>query len=528
MVVYLLLLFIVLVNLAVRFPFTPHPLGSDTYQILLMADVITEHGAGSWQLSPLSYAGYYPYSYPTGYPALVSALAQMTGLAAELVIYLTSLALSIVACLGAFVLGHRYTSDPRAALACALIYSTIPVFIAMSNWQITARGPFLALLPFFLLALVARLGPWKKTLLVLLLLFTALALHRMSILLVPVILLHLLLRFRPVFARLTLKAFGFERRRWTVALVAVGAVGVGFAIPFLEDPPSPFDNHWWLSTEAGGALPDEVPGGGPALLSVYVAGRWGPALLFALLGLLLVAMREHKSTLDWMMIGMVVVLAPFLPVASYAYETLTLVAAVLAALFLVKLPGTRPARRRLRLVLGTFVIVGMLAFSAFTVAYRIGNYDPRINFRNYVTDDEYSTSLYFTHQADAMHVFNDPNAERKMTAIGRLPSEFDFIDTTTPITFSWSDFWSRFQDNPLLTLRDPFTGPDELALARDRLRLLQYQPDDPASKAIMERYGIEYLTVKRWNPEKYQPLVAGAARDRYQVYASADYRVYAL
>ncbi|HLF07250.1 MAG TPA: hypothetical protein VI893_08785 [Thermoplasmata archaeon] len=525
---YLLLLTILLVVVALRFPTTPHPLGGDTYLILQMAEILSQDGAGSWQLSPISYFGFYPYSYPTGYPAVVSAMGQMTGLTAEIVVYITALVVGLLSSLGAFVLCHRYTDDPKASLLAALIYGTIPVVIAFSNWQISARGPFLAILPFFLLALVARVGLLKKLLLIGLLLFAAMSVHRMAVMLVPVLLIYVSLRARPRLGALALRLMGFERRRWLVTAVALSAVVFGFAIPFLPDPPAPFDNHWWLDTEAGGALPDNVPGGGPSLLVVYVAGRWGISLLFGVLGLLAGALKEHKTPLDWLMLGMVVILAPFLPVASYSYETLTVVATLLTAVFLVRALSSRNSRLRLRVVVTSILIAGMIAFSSFTVFYRTGNYDPITNFRNYVTDDEYSSSLYLLHEANTMHVFNDPNAERKMTVLGRLPSEFDHVDTSTPVGFSWSDFWPRFQESPLLALRDPFTGPDELALVRDRLRLLQFSPDDPGAKTIMSKYDIEYLTVKRWGIGQYQTLCREAAKARYQIYASGDYAVYAL
>jgi hypothetical protein len=526
--VYLLLGSIILTITALRFPLTPHPLGSDTYLILLMADALSASGSGSWQLSPLSFFGFYPYAYPTGYPAVVSAVSQLTGFGAEIVIYVTALLVGILAALGAFVLCHRYTDDPRAALLAAFAYGSLPVVIAFSNWQVSARGPFLALMPFFLLALVARVGPIRKAILVAALLFAALAVHRMAILLVPVLLLYLALRLRPRLGGLVLRQLGFEKRRWAVALAVMGALTFGFIIPFMPDAPSPFNNHWWLDTEAGGALPEDAPGGGPSLLAFYIGGRWGLVLPFAVLGLLLVALREHKTKFDWVALGMVAMLSPFLPVVSYAYETLSIVAAVLAAVFLVRMLEGRASRRRLRLLLGVAGVAGALAVSSFTVYYRTVNYDPAINYFNFATDDEYSTSLYMMHEAGGMHVFNDMNAERKMTAIARLDSEYDFVDTSTPVGFSWSDFWSRFQDAPLLALRDPFTGPDELALVRDRLRILQSHPDDAAAKALAAKYDIEYLTVKRWGNGLYQPLVRGAISERYQVYASADYAIYAL
>ena len=51
----LILLFIVMVGIVIRFPITPHQLGADSYQIHAYGEIITEKGYASWVVHPLSF-----------------------------------------------------------------------------------------------------------------------------------------------------------------------------------------------------------------------------------------------------------------------------------------------------------------------------------------------------------------------------------------------------------------------------------------------------------------------------------------
>jgi len=68
---YGLIAFLVLLNVALRYPTTSHEVGVDSFVIHGLANSISENGYAKWVVHPLSIFGFYPYSYPSGVPYLL-------------------------------------------------------------------------------------------------------------------------------------------------------------------------------------------------------------------------------------------------------------------------------------------------------------------------------------------------------------------------------------------------------------------------------------------------------------------------
>ena len=63
---------LILLNIAVRIPVTPHEIGDDTFFIHWMAQSILEEKPAMWLVHPASVFGLYPYSYHSFVPFLLS------------------------------------------------------------------------------------------------------------------------------------------------------------------------------------------------------------------------------------------------------------------------------------------------------------------------------------------------------------------------------------------------------------------------------------------------------------------------
>ncbi|MFY9606099.1 MAG: hypothetical protein WAS24_05155, partial [Thermoplasmata archaeon] len=78
--VLLLLLALILLSVAVRYPLVEHErYQTDSYYIHYLSKTIADDGYAKWTFNSLSYIGYYPFSYPAGVPFLISELSSATG-----------------------------------------------------------------------------------------------------------------------------------------------------------------------------------------------------------------------------------------------------------------------------------------------------------------------------------------------------------------------------------------------------------------------------------------------------------------
>jgi hypothetical protein len=121
---------------------------------------VNDNGRIKWIFNPLSYFGLYAYSAPVGLVYVLSGCSQLTGLNVELSILLTGILISIFAALAAFIMALEFKKGDGFAILVAFVFSTAPFFISGTTWLASGRDWTVALIPFFVWAL---LRAFKKT-----------------------------------------------------------------------------------------------------------------------------------------------------------------------------------------------------------------------------------------------------------------------------------------------------------------------------------------------------------------------------
>lgn len=92
-----LLFLLALLAFVTRVPFTPHEIGWDSFVMHAMADSLTATGTAGWWLHPASVFGFYPFSYASAVPFLLSEFAQWTGLGTEHAVLILDLFFGVLA-----------------------------------------------------------------------------------------------------------------------------------------------------------------------------------------------------------------------------------------------------------------------------------------------------------------------------------------------------------------------------------------------------------------------------------------------
>lgn len=187
---FLLLLFIL--NIVIRIPTTPHgPDWGDSSFVWSLANSIGDSGYIAWMLNPLSFFGIYAASYPSGYPVILSIVSQTTGISTECVILICGFLLATLGMLASYIMALKFSKNHLFAFLTAFAFSTAPVFVEVTRWTTTARGPFLALLPLLLWGIFSfnriPMAHRRVMLLSLFIFITLLAVHRTSYLIALII-----------------------------------------------------------------------------------------------------------------------------------------------------------------------------------------------------------------------------------------------------------------------------------------------------------------------------------------------------
>jgi hypothetical protein len=146
-----LLLLMILVNVAFRYPLDHAvPYGSDTFTMLDLSRLLANDGRATWILSPASYIGLYPLSYPSGVPFSAAELQMLCGMNWNAVPLTFSIFISTFFVLASFLLFRQFRLGDELSVLLAGMMALSPIFIFFTYEQLSGRS---FVMPLFLLSL---------------------------------------------------------------------------------------------------------------------------------------------------------------------------------------------------------------------------------------------------------------------------------------------------------------------------------------------------------------------------------------
>lgn len=184
--VYLLLVALILLSIAVRYPLVEHERNqTDSYFIHNLSQSVVDNGRAKWIFNPLSYVGYYQLSYPSGVPFLLAEVSSMTGLSIETSILLVDLVIAALFTLAVFVLAKHFLRRPELILLATFFALLCSRFVDTSYWSGSARAMAVVLttLVVFTLFRASLMGQNRLLLVAVLLGIGCFATHHLAILL---------------------------------------------------------------------------------------------------------------------------------------------------------------------------------------------------------------------------------------------------------------------------------------------------------------------------------------------------------
>jgi len=139
----LLWICLILLNVIMRIPLTPHEIGHDSFLIHFVADSISTYGHAKWWIHPLSIVGLYPFSMASALPFYLSGISQVLPLAMEQAIWVALLSIGIFSSFTAYLMAGAIKDDKIFKFITALAYSTSMGILVQTTWSASGRGLFL-------------------------------------------------------------------------------------------------------------------------------------------------------------------------------------------------------------------------------------------------------------------------------------------------------------------------------------------------------------------------------------------------
>jgi hypothetical protein len=396
---------LVILNIILRFPVTPHELGRDSFYIHDLADSIIDSGYIKWAIHPLSYFGAYALSYAAGSPTILAIVSTASDIDISWSIYLTSLLFALFGMFGMYLLAEEFTGRFDLGLLAAFLFSVSALSLKYTLWTFSARGPLLMVLPLFMWCLLryVKLRSAKYLLLIVVFFSLFVSLHKMAVLFFLIVLGYVLVTHLPDSIR------GIKTRYlgWTLIIT----YGLLFILPFL------FVQNEWATMSLSNYV--SLDGGWHSQVfgAVTTMGsRLGLLLPLSILGFIVLSFKPNKRTEDWFLIGTTLLFAPLLFYEEYIYTF------QLPLLVLLSLPGllavveifqqTLTVRSTRKIFAG--ILVMCVIFSSFTLFVRYTN-EYESGYGNYMYDSTYAVAQYIIDNPDSIELMGGDSV-----AIGQL------------------------------------------------------------------------------------------------------------
>lgn len=357
-------------SLILRYPTTPHETGVDSFFIHNLTVTIVKDGQAEWILNPLSWFGWYPFSYPSAGPFLIAGFSELSGVSVEPSILLLSLLFGTLGVPMAFAMAREFRDDDLFCLAVAFAYAFAPRYLAFTLWSGSMRSLFMVLLPMFVwIVLRAHREPTVRSFaLIFVMFFLLAAIHRLAILMAIVVIAFVAAILLQVFLKTMRIRFPgialtqpYRRASPYLALAAFAASG-GAMI---------FGTDVLAQYQAGELFSGTSPQVELLNLGVSLGRSVGLALVFAFIGIVVMVRLRNKSLRETFLILAFVGLTPTLFLRVYTGFYILPFIAIFAGLAIV---GFVQAKRlRMRVVLVAVFFVASLVLASGILDYEISN-----------------------------------------------------------------------------------------------------------------------------------------------------------
>jgi len=381
-VILTLFALLILLNIILRYPATPHEIGADSFGVHVMANAISTFGYAGWWIHPASIIGSYPYSTsPSAVPFLLSGISQCSNMDTESVILLYSMILGVFSIFAAYLMAGAIWNNDIFKFLVAFVFSTCSGIVTYSTWTANARTLFVISLPLFIYLLLktrtfkARFG--ILTFIVLMLLFVT---HHLIYFAIPIILSYFVVVMLYKLGK-QIKSIKIPENFANIAMLA------GFLIVFSI----PLFTRSFVEID-----PATRRSGSEQYVLVFIQNyiRYiGILIILVVSGYIYLLLKRNKKVEEWFLLLCLTGLAPFLSILTYMKWFVLPFACLLIGISITNIAKASTSQKR---KYAAFFVVILLLFSvSFTGYYQYLHFlnDPN-PYKRYMEERTYVGALW--------------------------------------------------------------------------------------------------------------------------------------
>jgi len=409
-----LFILLIILNIILRVPSVPHEYGIDSFVIHILANSISRFGSAEWWVRPESIFGWYPYSEPSAVPFILSGISQSTGIDMEKVILLFCVILGLLSIFAAYILAGKIIDDDLFKFLVAFAFSTSPAILNYLTWTITARAPFIALLPIFTYLLIkCHDSVMRYSLLTLIFTILLFSTHHLAYFLIPIFIGYII---AVIFYKLKTHIKFVKLPKNFDSFVLVTAFLIMFAIPFKTGHIIEVGSRYQAVMNI---FLDELPR--------YV----GVLYIFSVGGLTYLLFKPNKKFGEWSLLLILIFIAPILYAETYMKWFVPCFALLLSGISLINIAKLYEQKKKYVILIIVIFLLLSVSFSGFYQHWRTHGFKKVTLFEGYMKEKTYIAGLWAKENIkNGLTISNDWVLGPRIFAVSGVPllTGYDTVD----------------------------------------------------------------------------------------------------
>lgn len=513
---YILFSLLIILNIILRIPSYSHQTGYDSFTTTILANIVTLFGYAGWWAHPLSVFGMYPYSYASAVPYMLSGVSQLSGLDMETAVLLFNVSVGLFIIFTSYLLAGMIRNDDLFKFFVSLGASTAQGMLALTTWDISTRGLFIVIFPLFIYTILKiRMNRIRSTIFASILFILLASVHHYIYFAFLVILSFVLV---VAFIKVSnLKSF---QKCYTEKNIKNYLVNICYLMLFFIFFSLPFVTLIFIKEGTRYEW----------LIDVFIINtRYvGPLILFIFGGFAYLVLKNNKRPEEWFFLILLLFLAPFLYIQTYAHFIIFVFLFLLIGTSLTNITQAYTQKKKYITFIIIASIVLSISFSGFYQHWHTGMKSGRDDWR--MTDETYFGGKWIKEGINSSKIYVSGIEGLRMFAISEgLPTRV--CDDACGISYGFIELnSSEIIANSPLSIRFYMDNPYVMPSGRTvggKLNWFYEQNDIDSSgaKSIIDRYNISYIVEGK---RSYSSLFESIHNNKNNVYDSGIINIWML
>jgi len=383
---FILFLFLIGLNIILRFTTYNHEVFTDSYEMHVMANSLSSFGEAGWWVTKLSIIGMYPNSYASGLPFFISAISLSSGLDIERVIYVYGFIFGVFCIFTSYILAKCFYDDNLFTLFVAFGFSISAGILTYTTLTAPARSLFLIILPLFLYALMkSKKNQLRFGLITIIFTLLLLATHHLVFYLIPIFVAYVIIILAPHI----INYFKLVKYEKFVQFITFLALIFIISFPFLTNKFMMMGSKWHSLSIMFNEYPRYI-----GIPSIIMFG-----------GFFYLLLKPKKQHEEWTLLSMLLFLLIFVFNPMYMKWFIIIFAILIAGIGFMNISRLSNKNKKVT----TYLIISFFILSTTFSAYfqNIHTYQSIFGTTRYIEDDSYLASLWINENVKGNLISND-------------------------------------------------------------------------------------------------------------------------